>query len=165
VIALLPHSFSLSELHGAVAALLGRPVKELESASNFRRRIQEFLHRGVLVEDESGPSPSDRERSGRPPRRYRFDPEAWRRWLLQRVSADRRSRDRIVADFDESSVLAKAPPRLPSGESPEEVDLAMRHLARGGRPFAAELDADVRISRLERLLDQVLHDRNRPGSG
>jgi hypothetical protein len=166
-IAILPPTFSLTELQTAIAALVGRPVKDLESTSNFRRRIQEFLHRGVLVEDESGPSPSDRERSGRPPRRYRFDPEAWRRWLLQRTSADRRSPDRTFADarFAESSFLAPDRPRFPTGESPEEVDLAMRRLARGERPFATELDADVRISRLERLLEQVLRDRNRPGSG
>ncbi len=48
VIALLPETFTLNELQQAIATTLGIHADEMESSSNFRRRLQEFVHRGVL---------------------------------------------------------------------------------------------------------------------
>ena len=80
VIALLPQSFTLAELehamYGALVTGGGRP-----SNSNYRRRVAQFLHSGVLREVPSSRTPIDADRMGRPPRQYEFDREAWRRWL------------------------------------------------------------------------------------
>ena len=81
VVALLPESFTLGELQQAIAATLDLPPHAMESGSSFRRRIQEFVHRRVLRETSAQRESGDGDRVGRPPRRYVFDPRAWREWL------------------------------------------------------------------------------------
>ncbi|MEN9642896.1 MAG: hypothetical protein RIR77_2085 [Planctomycetota bacterium] len=84
VIALLPESFTFNELQNAIAATLGLEPDAMESNSSFRRRSQEFVHRGVLREVRTSRDPSEADRIGRPPRRYEFDQHAWRIWLEER---------------------------------------------------------------------------------
>lgn len=81
VVAILPESFTLGELQQAIAATLDLPPHAMESGSSFRRRIQEFVHRRVLRETTAAREPGEADRVGRPPRRYVFDPDAWRLWL------------------------------------------------------------------------------------
>jgi hypothetical protein len=179
VIGLLPSTFSLAELHRAVASLVGRPANELESASNFRRRIQELVHRDVLVEDNPDPSPADRERTGRPPRHFRFNPEGWRRWLLMRAAGDldetsRSLHDQLrrlenasgstvfrrkAAEAEAAGLEAARRERDPSGLDPALFSQWLSPLERRWTP---ELGTESRLSRLERLLEDLLLERKRP---
>jgi len=100
VIALLPESFTFNELQNAIAATLGLEPDAMESNSSFRRRSQEFVHRGVLREVRTTRDPSEADRIGRPPRRYEFDQHAWRIWLEERGgTVSMRSAQRTPADF------------------------------------------------------------------
>jgi hypothetical protein len=100
VIALLPESFTFNELQNAIAATLGLEPDAMESNSSFRRRSQEFVHRGVLREVRTTRDPSEADRIGRPPRRYEFDQYAWRIWLEERGgTVSMRSAQRTPADF------------------------------------------------------------------
>ena len=100
VIALLPESFTFNELQNAIAATLGLEPDAMESNSSFRRRSQEFVHRGVLREVRTSRDPSEADRIGRPPRRYEFDQHAWRIWLEERGgTVSMRSAQRTPVNF------------------------------------------------------------------
>jgi hypothetical protein len=100
VIALLPESFTFNELQNAIAATLGLEPDAMESNSSFRRRSQEFVHRGVLREVRTTRDPSEADRIGRPPRRYEFDQYAWRIWLEERGgTVSMRSAQRTPVNF------------------------------------------------------------------
>jgi hypothetical protein len=84
----------------------------MESNSSFRRRSQEFVHRGVLREVRTTRDPSEADRIGRPPRRYEFDQHAWRMWLEERGgTASMRSSQRTPVSF--SSPMPPVPPMPP----------------------------------------------------
>jgi len=135
VIALLPETFTLNELQQAIAATLGIHPDEMESSSNFRRRLQEFVHRGVL---EEAPSPRDAapaERAGRPPRHYRFEPTEWRRWLREHRS--RGSREASGMPEPVIRMYASPPPPAMSPSPPPDGW------------------ADARLSKLERMMREL----------
>ena len=112
VIALLPESFTFNELQNAIAATLGLEPDAMESNSSFRRRSQEFVHRGVLREVRTTRDPSEADRIGRPPRRYEFDQHAWRIWLEERGgTASMRSSQRTPVSF--SPPMSPVPPMSP----------------------------------------------------
>jgi hypothetical protein len=115
VIALLPESFTFNELQNAIAATLGLEPDAMESNSSFRRRSQEFVHRGVLREVRTSRDPSEADRIGRPPRRYEFDQHAWRIWLEERGgTVSMRSAQRTPVRFSPPmSPMSPAPPMSP----------------------------------------------------
>jgi hypothetical protein len=126
VIALLPESFTFNELQNAIAATLGLEPDAMESNSSFRRRSQEFVHRGVLREVRTTRDPSEADRIGRPPRRYEFDQHAWRIWLEERGgTVSMRSAQRTPADFP--------PPMAPMYPGPPLTTLQMRATLREER--------------------------------
>ena len=153
VIALLPETFTLNELQQAIAATLGIHADEMESSSNFRRRLQEFVHRGVLQEASAPRDAATTERAGRPPRHYRFDPVGWQRWLHEhRARGSRGARDE--GGWSDAAIMNHSP------DSPMrrfEHDLAERTRAfapepgRTGAPPSTP-DADERLARLERMM-------------
>ena len=119
VIALLPESFTFNELQNAIAATLGLEPDAMESNSSFRRRSQEFVHRGVLREVRTTRDPSEADRIGRPPRRYEFDQHAWRMWLEERGSTvSMRSAQRTPVKF--------SPPMSPMSPVSPLTTLQMR---------------------------------------
>lgn len=110
VIALLPENFTFNELQNAIAATLGLEPDAMESNSSFRRRSQEFVHRGVLREVRTTRDSSEADRIGRPPRRYEFDQHAWRIWLEERGgTVSMRSSQRTPVSF--SPPMSPVPPR------------------------------------------------------
>jgi hypothetical protein len=115
VIALLPESFTFNELQNAIAATLGLEPDAMESNSSFRRRSQEFVHRGVLREVRTTRDPSEADRIGRPPRRYEFDQHAWRIWLEERGgTASMRSSQRTPVSFSPPiGPMSPVPPMSP----------------------------------------------------
>jgi hypothetical protein len=115
VIALLPESFTFNELQNAIAATLGLEPDAMESNSSFRRRSQEFVHRGVLREVRTSRDPSEADRIGRPPRRYEFDQHAWRIWLEERGgTVSMRSAQRTPVRFSPPmSPMSPVPPMSP----------------------------------------------------
>ena len=115
VIALLPESFTFNELQNAIAATLGLEPDAMESNSSFRRRSQEFVHRGVLREVRTTRDPSEADRIGRPPRRYEFDQHAWRIWLEERGgTVSMRSSQRTPVNFSPPiSPMSPVPPMSP----------------------------------------------------
>jgi hypothetical protein len=115
VIALLPESFTFNELQNAIAATLGLEPDAMESNSSFRRRSQEFVHRGVLREVRTTRDPSEADRIGRPPRRYEFDQYAWRIWLEERGgTVSMRSAQRTPVNFSPPmSPMSPVPPTSP----------------------------------------------------
>lgn len=145
VIALLPETFTLNELQQAIAATLGIHPDEMESSSNFRRRLQEFVHRGVLQEAPSPREAAPAERAGRPPRHYRFDPEEWRRWLREHRS--RGSRE--ASGMPEPTHVSYAPPP-----------------PLGAPPNAPPADwADARLSKLEHMMRELEQKLGRERDG
>lgn len=84
IFAMLPDLFTIEELRGALRCL-GHAVDDgVESSSNFRRRVAEFLEQGVLVDaGEVG----DWQQKGRPPRLYRFVHPRWLHWLRRRAAS------------------------------------------------------------------------------
>ena len=138
VIALLPESFTFNELQNAIAATLGLEPDAMESNSSFRRRSQEFVHRGVLREVRTTRDPSEADRIGRPPRRYEFDQHAWRIWLEERGgTVSMRSSQRTPVNFSPPiSPMSPVPPMSPM--SP--LTLQMRATLR------EERDNDIRAS-------------------
>ena len=115
VIALLPESFTFNELQNAIAATLGLEPDAMESNSSFRRRSQEFVHRGVLREVRTTRDPSEADRIGRPPRRYEFDQHSWRIWLEERGgTVSMRSAQRTPVNFSPPiSPMSPVPPMSP----------------------------------------------------
>ena len=83
IFALLPEVFTIEQLRNAISQVAHRPEFEAESSSNFRRRIVEFVKYGVLIEVNE---PDPTRQKGRPAMRYRFVPQAWRRWLETRTN-------------------------------------------------------------------------------
>jgi len=82
LLALLPSEFTIEQLRAAVRRVARLDEEELESASNFRRRIAELLEARVLVEVGDV---EDAKQKGRPAKLYRFDAESWSGWLLAKV--------------------------------------------------------------------------------
>jgi predicted ArsR family transcriptional regulator len=153
VIALLPETFTLNELQQAIATTLGIHADEMESSSNFRRRLQEFVHRGVLQETSAPRDAATVERAGRPPRHYRFDPVGWQRWLHEhRARGSRGARDE--GGWSDAAIMNYSPASPPRRL---EHDLAERARALASGPGRADEpsstpDADERLARLERMM-------------
>ena len=82
LLALLPSEFTIEQLRAVVGRVARLDEDELESASNFRRRIAELLEARVLVEIGDV---EDAKQKGRPAKLYRFDAESWSGWLLAKV--------------------------------------------------------------------------------
>jgi hypothetical protein len=82
LLALLPAEFTIEQLRVAVRRVARIDEEELESASNFRRRIAEFVEARVLVEVGDV---EDAKQKGRPAKLYRFDAERWHGWLVGKV--------------------------------------------------------------------------------
>jgi hypothetical protein len=82
LLALLPAEFTIEQLRVAVRRVARIDEEELESASNFRRRIAEFVEARVLVEVGDV---EDAKQKGRPAKLYRFDAESWSGWLRAKV--------------------------------------------------------------------------------
>lgn len=94
VLAMLPECFTIDDLRMALARISRTPPEEVESSSNFRRRLHELVGMKVLrpvgvpgqpwvragaAVDEDGSRP------GRKPQLYTFDAGRWREWLLERA--------------------------------------------------------------------------------
>lgn len=94
VLAMLPECFTIDDLRMALARISRTPPEEVESSSNFRRRLHELIGMKVLrpvgvpgqpwvragaAVDEDGSRP------GRKPQLYTFDAGRWREWLLERA--------------------------------------------------------------------------------
>lgn len=171
VIGLLPAQFTLGELQEAIAATLELPPHAMESGSNFRRRLEKLVLSNVLREATGSRESGGSDRPGRPPRRYEFDPYAWRRWLEQQGER---------ASGSPGSSFA---PEYESGESPdmrerrmmlERQEMEERRM-RAARNYAqmpdsraesradsrADLSGDdeaSRIARLERMVERLARE-------
>ena len=178
VIGLLPETFSINELQQTIGAALGVSAGAMESGSNFRRRIQEFVTLGVLREmpgeGETRPGP---ERVGRPPRRYSFDRVAWWHWLARRSLHRKDGFADMLADqhieFQGSRI---EPPgvvqsRMAEGlEWPQDlrrrVAMSSKSLHRLAPPpnpidpempsLAREAEGESRLARLEAMMQKLL---------
>lgn len=83
--AMLPEFFTIDQLRFAVSHIAVAAGREVESSSNFRRRLADLMESGVLV--DAGEA-HDVEQRGRPPRLYRFEPAHWAGWLAQKARGD-----------------------------------------------------------------------------
>lgn len=106
VFAILPECFTIDELRLALGRMSRTPVEEIESSSNFRRRLHDLIGMKVLRSvgeagrswlRVQGASDEDAARPGRKPLLYTFDPERWRSWLLERAGGDEGMRRRESA--------------------------------------------------------------------
>lgn len=106
VFAMLPECFTIDELRLALGRMSRTPAEEIESSSNFRRRLHDLIGMKVLrsVGEAGRPwlrvqavSDEDATRPGRKPLLYTFDPERWRSWLLERAGGDEGMRRRESA--------------------------------------------------------------------
>lgn len=185
VIALLPESFTFNELQNAIAATLGLEPDAMESNSSFRRRSQEFVHRGVLREVRTTRDPSEADRIGRPPRRYEFDQHAWRIWLEERGgTVSMRSAQRTPADFpppmaplqmrsrdmrasEDDSIRRSiepdtAPATDPRNEFPSWLASPRRSIARASirsETTKAQVESEPdRLERLERMVEMLVQE-------
>jgi hypothetical protein len=167
VVALLPRTFTLSELRDAVAAALGMHPREFDFGSGLRRRINEFVLMRVLREvgstrdlpDHDGDGPG----AGRPARRYEFDEGAWHTWLRERgergAGAGSRQHSSPASRDDSPTRLmlmsqarpgsTAMPPRM-APTAPAEPEPAPR-----GRETR---ETDERIMRLERMVEQIVQE-------
>ena len=85
IASMLPELFTIDQLRFAVSQIAVAAGREVESSSNFRRRLSDLMECGVLV--DAGES-HEVEQRGRPPRLYRFELARWAGWLAQKAVGD-----------------------------------------------------------------------------
>jgi hypothetical protein len=85
IASMLPELFTIDQLRFAVSQIAVAAGREVESSSNFRRRLSDLMEFGVLV--DAGES-HEIEQRGRPPRLYRFELARWAGWLAQKAVGD-----------------------------------------------------------------------------
>lgn len=163
VLALLPEEFTIEQLRVAIGGVGQMSLDEVESSSNFRRRLREFIDRGLLAETGEAEGWTQK---GRPPRLYRFVPGRWRDWLAERAMEPARRdqhkdarlmrleyRDAYRADVDQSAVAMCSAAPMPEPEEPQPPP--MRKIT-GRRVDADKPPADAgRVARLEAMLREL----------
>jgi hypothetical protein len=130
IASMLPELFTIDQLRFAVSQIAVAAGREVESSSNFRRRLSDLMECGVLV--DAGES-HEVEQRGRPPRLYRFELARWAGWLAQKAVGDlaedraelvqrspRRKRDEADG-VKRSSSSASAPSRAAGERTREEI--------------------------------------------
>ncbi len=165
IASMLPELFTIDQLRFAVSQIAVAAGREVESSSNFRRRLSDLMECGVLV--DAGES-HEVEQRGRPPRLYRFELARWAGWLAQKAVGDlaedraelvqrspRRKRDEADG-VKRSSSSASAPSRAAGERTREEIirerllklsraNYAPRHSRRAANADF-EVEADDRAS-------------------
>jgi hypothetical protein len=156
IASMLPELFTIDQLRFAVSQIAVAAGREVESSSNFRRRLSDLMECGVLV--DAGES-HEVEQRGRPPRLYRFELARWAGWLAQKAVGDlaedraelaqrspRRKRDEADG-VKRSSSSASAPSRAAGERTREEIILArllnlsqQPRVLRSLRPANADLE-------------------------
>jgi hypothetical protein len=113
IASMLPELFTIDQLRFAVSQIAVAAGREVESSSNFRRRLSDLMECGVLV--DAGES-HEVEQRGRPPRLYRFELARWAGWLAQKAVGD-------LAE-DRAELVQRSPRR-----TRDESDAAKRLIA------------------------------------
>ncbi|MFM7134897.1 MAG: hypothetical protein ACKO0W_11330 [Planctomycetota bacterium] len=137
IFAMLPDLFTIEELRGALRCL-GHAVDDgVESSSNFRRRVAEFLEQGVLVDaGEVG----DWQQKGRPPRLYRFVHPRWLHWLRRRAASAHARKPQAIR----RSIAEKIDPQR-----------QLMHPRASASGASVDDDAGLRIARAKRELNDA----------
>lgn len=156
VVGLLPAQFTLGELQEAIAATLDLPPQAMESGSNFRRRLEKLVLSHVLREATGSREAGGPDRPGRPPRRYEFDPYAWRRWLHQQGERASGSRSASFAPEHDSDERGSVHEMRSYARAPEPIRGSQRPTP--PRPDLSGDDEASRIARLERMVERLARE-------
>ena len=152
IASMLPELFTIDQLRFAVSQIAVAAGREVESSSNFRRRLSDLMECGVLV--DAGES-HEVEQRGRPPRLYRFELARWAGWLAQKAVGD-------LAE-DRAELVQRSPRR-----KRDEPDAAKRLIATKSdlEPSTGERTREELIRARLLNLSQTSHARRslRPAS-
>jgi hypothetical protein len=173
IASMLPELFTIDQLRFAVSQIAVAAGREVESSSNFRRRLSDLMECGVLV--DAGES-HEVEQRGRPPRLYRFELARWAGWLAQKAVGDlaeeraevaqrspRRTRDEADG-VKRSSSSASAPSRA-TGERTREELIRARLLNFSQPSHASRRSRQAANFGSEMAAEESIGDASRPSFG
>ena len=173
IASMLPELFTIDQLRFAVSQIAVAAGREVESSSNFRRRLSDLMECGVLV--DAGES-HEVEQRGRPPRLYRFELARWAGWLAQKAVGDldeeraelaqrspRRTRDE--SDAAKRSSASKSASERSTGERTREELIRARLLNFSQSSHASRRSRQAANFGSEMAAEESIGDASRPSFG